>query len=118
MTSPTAGLLLIGDEILSGRTKDKNLGYIADFLTALGIELREPAAVDDADRRLRPVPAPRGVGGLYLRLGEDDRRQPEQHLARRQPVFIDADQRWLEQQPEPEEDVGEMRPAKSSVLIS
>ena len=43
MTKPrrpgTAGLLLIGDEILSGRTKDKNLGYVADFLTALGIDL-------------------------------------------------------------------------------
>ena len=33
-TAPTAAVLLIGDEILSGRTKDKNLGYIADFLTA------------------------------------------------------------------------------------
>ena len=38
---PTAAVLLIGDEILSGRTKDRNLGYIADFLTALGIELKE-----------------------------------------------------------------------------
>ena len=30
----TAAVLLIGDEILSGRTKDKNLGFIADWLTA------------------------------------------------------------------------------------
>ena len=28
----TAALLVIGDEILSGRTKDKNIGYIADYL--------------------------------------------------------------------------------------
>jgi len=47
MTVPTAGLLLIGDEILSGRTKDKNLGYIADYLTALGIDLKEARVVAD-----------------------------------------------------------------------
>lgn len=47
MTAPTAGLLLIGDEILSGRTKDKNLGYIADYLTALGIDLKEARVVAD-----------------------------------------------------------------------
>jgi molybdopterin-biosynthesis enzyme MoeA-like protein len=36
MTSvPTAAVLLIGDEILSGRTKDKNLGFIADYLGPL-----------------------------------------------------------------------------------
>lgn len=46
---PTAGLLLIGDEILSGRTKDKNLGYIADFLTALGIDLMEARVVADIE---------------------------------------------------------------------
>ena len=42
MTSaqPTAAVLLIGDEILSGRTKDKNLGFIADYMAALGIDLR------------------------------------------------------------------------------
>ena len=33
-----AALLLIGDKILSGRTKDKNIGYIAEYLTALGID--------------------------------------------------------------------------------
>jgi molybdenum cofactor synthesis domain-containing protein len=50
MTAPTAGLLLIGDEILSGRTKDKNLGHIADYLTALGIDLKEARVVaDDED---------------------------------------------------------------------
>jgi molybdenum cofactor synthesis domain-containing protein len=43
----TAGLLVIGDEILSGRTKDKNIGYVAEYLTAIGIELREVRVVAD-----------------------------------------------------------------------
>jgi molybdenum cofactor synthesis domain-containing protein len=43
----TAAVLVIGDEILSGRTKDKNIGYIADFLTALGIDLEEVRVVSD-----------------------------------------------------------------------
>src|SRR5438552_8756304 len=45
----TAGLLVIGDEILSGRTKDKNIGYIAEYLTAIGIELREVRVVADEE---------------------------------------------------------------------
>jgi molybdenum cofactor synthesis domain-containing protein len=43
----TASLLVIGDEILSGRTKDKNIGYLAEFLTGLGIDLREVRVVPD-----------------------------------------------------------------------
>ena len=43
----TAGFVVIGDEILSGRTKDKNIGTIADFCTGLGIELREVRVVSD-----------------------------------------------------------------------
>jgi molybdenum cofactor synthesis domain-containing protein len=45
----TAGLLVIGDEILSGRTKDKNIGYIAEYLTALGIDLKEVRVVPDEE---------------------------------------------------------------------
>ena len=45
----TAGLLIIGDEILSGRTKDKNIGYIAEYLTAIGIDLREVRVVPDVE---------------------------------------------------------------------
>ncbi len=37
----TAGILVIGDEILSGRTKDKNIGFIAEYLTNIGIDLTE-----------------------------------------------------------------------------
>jgi molybdenum cofactor synthesis domain-containing protein len=47
----TAGILVIGDEILSGRTKDKNIGYIAEYLTTIGIDLKEVRVVadDEAD---------------------------------------------------------------------
>src|SRR5437667_4956776 len=45
----TAGLLVVGDEILSGRTKDKNIGYIAEYLTAIGIDLREVRIVADEE---------------------------------------------------------------------
>ncbi len=37
----TAAVLVIGDEILSGRTKDKNIGFIAEYLTGIGIDLKE-----------------------------------------------------------------------------
>lgn len=45
--APTAAVLLIGNEVLSGRTKDKNLGFIADYLAALGIDLLEARVVAD-----------------------------------------------------------------------
>ncbi|MGH7019965.1 MAG: competence/damage-inducible protein A [Brevundimonas sp.] len=44
---PTAAVLIIGDEILSGRTKDVNLSTIARFLAALGIDLMEARTVGD-----------------------------------------------------------------------
>ncbi|MES0881535.1 competence/damage-inducible protein A [Roseibium sp. SCP14] len=43
----TAAFLVIGDEILSGRTKDKNIGFVADYLTSLGIDLKEVRIVPD-----------------------------------------------------------------------
>jgi hypothetical protein len=46
-----AALLVIGDKILSGRTKDKNIGYIAEYLTALGIDLKEVRVVGDGEGR-------------------------------------------------------------------
>ena len=45
----TAAVLVIGDEILSGRTKDKNIGYIAEYLTGLGIDLKEVRVVPDEE---------------------------------------------------------------------
>ena len=48
----TAAVLVIGDEILSGRTKDKNIGFIADFCTNVGIELAEVRIVPDIEVKL------------------------------------------------------------------
>ena len=48
----TAAILVIGDEILSGRTKDKNIGTIADYLTARGIDLREVRIVPDVEAEI------------------------------------------------------------------
>jgi molybdenum cofactor synthesis domain-containing protein len=45
--SPTAAVLIIGDEILSGRTADTNLNALARFLGALGIDLLEARTVGD-----------------------------------------------------------------------
>src|SRR3954463_14194301 len=48
----TAAVLVIGDEILSGRTKDKNIGYIAEYLTAIGIDLKEVRVVPDDEAEI------------------------------------------------------------------
>ncbi len=48
----TAAILVIGDEILSGRTKDKNIGYIAEYLTNVGIDLREVRVVPDIEEEI------------------------------------------------------------------
>ncbi|MEO1265669.1 MAG: competence/damage-inducible protein A, partial [Pseudomonadota bacterium] len=43
----TAAILVIGDEILSGRTKDQNIGYIAAHCTEIGIRISEVRVVPD-----------------------------------------------------------------------
>src|SRR5438128_12499537 len=48
----TAGLLVICGKILSGRTKDQNIGYIAEYLTAVGIDLKEVRVVGDEERAI------------------------------------------------------------------
>jgi molybdenum cofactor synthesis domain-containing protein len=48
----TAAILVIGDEILSGRTKDKNIGYIAEYLTNIGVDLREVRVVPDLEEEI------------------------------------------------------------------
>src|ERR1700689_151069 len=45
----TAGILVIGDEVLSGRAKDKNIGLIAEYLTNIGIDLKEVRVVADEE---------------------------------------------------------------------
>ncbi|MEL7211489.1 MAG: competence/damage-inducible protein A [Pseudomonadota bacterium] len=47
MSNPTAAMLVIGDEILSGRTKDSNTNYLACELTKAGIDLKEARVVSD-----------------------------------------------------------------------
>jgi molybdenum cofactor synthesis domain-containing protein len=48
----TAALLVIGEEILSGRTRDENIGYIAAQLTRAGIALREVRVVADVEAEI------------------------------------------------------------------
>ncbi len=45
----TAAMMVIGDEILSGRTKDRNIGHLADIMTAVGIDLKEVRIVPDEE---------------------------------------------------------------------
>jgi len=56
MTSPekiwTAGLVVIGDEILSGRTHDKNIAQVASWLQVQGIRLTEVRVVPDVEARI------------------------------------------------------------------
>lgn len=58
MPNPTAAMLVIGDEILSGRTRDANMYHLAGELTEAGIDLREVRVVsDDADAIIAAVRA-------------------------------------------------------------
>jgi molybdenum cofactor synthesis domain-containing protein len=72
----TAGVVVIGEEILSGRTKDANIAYIASYLTRIGILLREVrivadleaaivAAVDELRERYTYVFATGGIGPTH-----------------------------------------------------
>ena len=66
----TAALLVIGDEILSGRTKDKNIGYIAEYLTAIGVDLSEVRVVsDDEDAVVEAVNALRARNTYLFTTG-------------------------------------------------
>ena len=48
-TTVTAAVLVIGDEIFSGRTKDRNLGYIAEYLATIGVDVWEARVVPDIE---------------------------------------------------------------------
>lgn len=62
----TAAILVIGDEILSGRTKDKNIGYIAEYLTTIGIDLKEVRVVPDEEAEI--ITAVRALSQRYTYL--------------------------------------------------
>ena len=66
MTNPTAAILVIGDEILSGRTRDSNMHYLAGELTRIGITLREARVVADIHAEI--VAAVRELSGKYTHL--------------------------------------------------
>ncbi|CUH76419.1 Nicotinamide-nucleotide amidohydrolase PncC [Tritonibacter multivorans] len=58
MTNPTAAMLVIGDEILSGRTRDANMFHLAGELSKRGIDLNEVRIVsDDRDAIIAAVTA-------------------------------------------------------------
>lgn len=63
MANPTAAMLVIGDEILSGRTRDANMHYLAGQLTQAGIDLREVRVVSDDASAI--VDAVRALSGAH-----------------------------------------------------
>ncbi len=63
MTNPTAAMLVIGDEILSGRTRDANMHHLAGVLSERGIDLCEVRIVSDEHARI--VAAVRALSGTY-----------------------------------------------------
>ena len=62
-TIKTAAMLAIGDELLSGRTKDKNIGHLADVLLINGIDLKEVRIVADEEDAI--VAALNALRGAY-----------------------------------------------------
>lgn len=62
-TVVTAAMLAIGDELLSGRTKDKNISHLADMLTLAGIDLKEVRIVSDEEEAI--VEALNALRGRY-----------------------------------------------------
>ena len=50
MNNPTAAMIVIGDEILSGRTRDSNMHYLANELVKIGVDLQEVRIVSDEER--------------------------------------------------------------------
>jgi len=95
----TAALIVIGDEILSGRTEDRNISYIAKHLTAIGIQLLEVRIVPDvADEIIAAVNSLRarysyvfttgGIGPTHDDITADS-------IAKAFGVDIDVDERAL-----------------------
>jgi molybdenum cofactor synthesis domain-containing protein len=66
MTNPTAAMLVIGDEILSGRTRDSNMYFLAQELTRIGITLREVRVVADVHADI--VEAVRALSARHTHL--------------------------------------------------
>lgn len=63
MSNPTAAILIIGDEILSGRTRDSNMHHLANALAGAGIDLREVRMISDDHQAI--VAAINALRGAY-----------------------------------------------------
>ncbi|MBC6442485.1 MAG: competence/damage-inducible protein A [Rhodobacteraceae bacterium] len=63
MARPAAAMIVIGDEILSGRTRDANMHHLAGVLAAAGIDLREVRVVADVKQQI--VVAVNALRGAY-----------------------------------------------------
>jgi molybdenum cofactor synthesis domain-containing protein len=66
MTNPTAAILVIGDEILTGRTRDSNMHFLAGELTRIGITLSEARVVADVHGEI--VAAVRALSAKYAHV--------------------------------------------------
>ena len=66
MPNPTAAMLVIGDEILSGRTRDANMYHLATQLTDQGIDLKEVRVVTDDPEAI--VSATRALSAAYTHV--------------------------------------------------
>lgn len=66
MTNPTAAMLVIGDEILSGRTRDANMYHLAGVLTEHGIDLKEVRVVSDDKQAI--ISAIQALSATYTHL--------------------------------------------------
>ena len=119
MPNPTAAMLVIGDEILSGRTRDANMHHLAQELTKVGIRLREVRIVsDDSDSIVQALNDLRtshetvvtsgGIGpthdditadavaaafGVHIDVRDDARALLEAHYSSRGMEFNEARQR-------------------------
>lgn len=95
----TAALLIIGDEILSGRTKDKNIGFTADYLGDIGIRLSEVRIVADDEAEI--VAAVRALKERYTYvfttggIGPTHDDITAESVAKAMGVAIDVDDRAL-----------------------
>jgi len=70
MTNPTAAILIIGNEILSGRTQDVNVNFLAKRLAARGISLQEVRVIPDVpDRIINAVNELRAAYGEVFTTG-------------------------------------------------
>lgn len=96
----TAAVLVIGDEILSGRTKDQNIGFIAEYLTKIGIELREVRVVPDIEEEI--VAGVQALSARYTYLFTTGGIGPTHDditadcVAKAMGVSIDVDERAVE----------------------